>query len=265
MPDEAETKSELPMRINALVKQIQKNITQTGDVKTGEILIDIQSMLKKISDDNDEFALGLAETAIIAATHEARNFQLADITYNKLKQALGEDRQLIKKITENNNSNLELYFGLLSSFIIFTFIASLAVFFFHVNNTTYMDIVFKYPHGVYALVLYTAIAGILGSIISVLYWTYQIRSSEEAKSDATFLGGFFRPVIGLAIGPITYMALKGEALGITLTAAKDNTNTLAYIDIAFFAGFSERFGILKTIQDHVESKSSHLKPPHSTK
>jgi hypothetical protein len=160
MSDENQTNKDKDMswnnrlsdRIDKLIYDIQTGITQIGDIKTAEILIDIQLKLEKISKNNNEFALSLAETAVIAATDKAKNFQLAETTYVKFKQAIGEDKPLLKAITENNNNSFEFYLGLFLSSVVVAGLIYFIINIISINSVTYLKKVTDYPHGVYALV-----------------------------------------------------------------------------------------------------------------
>jgi hypothetical protein len=90
--------------------------------------------------------------------------------------------------------------------------------------------------------LATAGAGMIGAVLSVLQrmTSGSLAVSAEAHRSVVQKVGFFRPLVGLMLGMISYVLLAGGLVSLRPPNASA-TAALFFAGIAFLAGFSERF------------------------
>jgi hypothetical protein len=104
-----------------------------------------------------------------------------------------------------------------------------------------------------------AIGGVVGAVLSVLQRIGKgLDLGPEAEKSAIHQQGLARPLIGLLLGLVSYVLLRGGIVSFTAPSAGTDT-ILYYAGIAFLAGFSERFA-----QDMLAAPAS-LKAPTDPK
>lgn len=87
--------------------------------------------------------------------------------------------------------------------------------------------------------VYVAIFGAMGSVISVLMRTIDLRRLRGLSGGMMFLVGFTRPAIGVGFALFAYLLIRSDVLAIEGGSEASLPFVLA---VAFVAGFSERFG-----------------------
>jgi hypothetical protein len=89
-----------------------------------------------------------------------------------------------------------------------------------------------------AVLLMVALAGALGSIVSIMVRIQDFSDLRDANSLILFFTGFFKPVIGASFAMFVFSVLHAGLIPITI---QENTASYFFIALSFVSGFSERF------------------------
>ncbi len=103
----------------------------------------------------------------------------------------------------------------------------------------------------YSLIVFVALSGAFGSIISILFRIQQYKDSEYTGAATPILVGFAKPLIGTAFGLFVFAVINSGITNIiglpsiqspTLNKGEHQDNEIYYLyfSIAFIVGFSER-------------------------
>ena len=88
------------------------------------------------------------------------------------------------------------------------------------------------------LVLLVAIAGAVGSAISIMVRIQEYEPLKETDPTILFLIGLFKPIIGVAFALFVFTVLKSQLIPVQVVTPNE---FYFYTALAFVAGFSERF------------------------
>lgn len=112
------------------------------------------------------------------------------------------------------------------------------------DNETYQNRLSQYDFDeASALLLLCAIAGSIGSVISILTRIEQYENEEYGDSLLPVFVGAFKPMIGAFFGVLIFAIFNSTILPISITKdeTKPVTKWFGFMAIAFVVGFSERF------------------------
>lgn len=101
-----------------------------------------------------------------------------------------------------------------------------------------------------SLLAMIAVAGGIGSIVSIMVRIQDFARVANVDPAVLFLTGFFKPIIGMAFALFLFAAIEAKILPISIDEEK---KTYFFIALSFVAGFSERFArdIATKIEDTV--------------
>lgn len=88
------------------------------------------------------------------------------------------------------------------------------------------------------MLLLVALAGALGSVVSIMVRLRDFERGGEADPSIMFLTGFFKPVVGVSFALFVYVVFNAGVLPLAVESAK---SLYFFAALAFVSGFSERF------------------------
>lgn len=98
------------------------------------------------------------------------------------------------------------------------------------------------------LVLYSVLFGLLGALIHCLRSIYIHRSVLNDWDNRWIIWYYLRPIVGGVMGLVSFVFIKAGLIVFTTEANPTTTSRIAYLAIAFLAGFNVR-NFLKKIED----------------
>ena len=100
-----------------------------------------------------------------------------------------------------------------------------------------------------------AIAGAIGSVISILVRISDFSEIRILNPPALFWTGFFKPVIGAAFALFVFVAFESQLVNVN----EGVDHQFMYLTLGFVAGFSERFA--PDLVSHLEGGFGELRGP----
>lgn len=137
---------------------------------------------------------------------------------------------------------------------------------------------YSQSHNFTSSLVYTAIAGVLGSITSILLRIIQFKDYQPEDPLVPFFFGMFKPLIGLLLGILFFFLIKSDTIikiDFMLASSASPNQNLEDVDLelrrnfflftcAFIVGFSERFAsdiLRKTEADLIKDQDSDQTRP----
>lgn len=104
----------------------------------------------------------------------------------------------------------------------------------------------------FRLAMYCILFGLLGGIIHCMRSLYIHRALLNDWDDRWIIWYYLRPVVSALMGLISFIFIKAGLLIFTTQSAQTSTSRIAYMAIAFLAGYNVR-NFLKKIEEVSEA------------
>ena len=242
-------------RLNALLALARERLRPGIDQSLQDELASLLKLIPEI--DNSYYAkfAPLAEIALQSLLSETPNLALA----KGIRRGIEENvhRSTLQILLHGGSPPTHVIRGLgtlLFTLIPLPFVATMIV------QTYYPKLVATYNRlfgsDATELVLVIAIAGAVGSAVSIMVRIQDNESLKENDPTILFLIGLFKPIIGVAFALFVFAVLKSQLLPVQVVTPNEY---YFFTALAFVAGFSERFA--KDIVARTEKAFANDRPP----
>ena len=228
--DAALKEAEFGPRVNAIAESIKAAIKPGQEAEVQHELARLAGLLRYLYDGPNLSAAARAEIIAHALLQQEPNVQLAKEALDSLERELR--RPPLWGMLSGGSAPVRivlglgtlLYFGLPLGYLLFRRVS-------RVKEILGINV---------SMLIGVALAGALGSIVSIMVRLQDFISVNVKDPAVLFFTGFFKPIIGMSFAMFVFACLNA---GILPLSVKVDTPAAGYFFLAlgFVSGFSERF------------------------
>lgn len=229
-PSASAEENALMMRVDAIAESIRTGIKPGQEQPVQHEIARLTRILRSLYDNPNLSFIACAEIATRALLQDQPHMTLAKETIDSLERDL-QGSQVLAMFTGGSAPVTVLlglfsllYVGLPLGYVLFRRISG-------VREILGIDV---------SMLIGVALAGALGSIVSIMVRLHDFVSVNVKHRAVVFFTGFFKPIVGMSFAMFVFACLNA---GILPLAIKVDTTAAGYFFLAlgFVSGFSERF------------------------